>query len=352
MNFNEQQREIITTDASKVVVMAGAASGKTATLVARLQYLINSGIAPNKIVAITFTNNAAYEIMERIGTTTGLFVGTIHSYANRLLRANGIDTSDIIEEEQFDKLFERILKHPNCVKPVEYLLLDEAQDSTDNQFKFVLEMIKPKNWMLIGDFRQSIYGWRGAVPQNLIDLSKQRDVVCYDLNYNYRNDKKILAFAKSIIRTAGIDYIDRSIATSEIDGKVIDSKYDPIQLARFIKLREDYGKWFILTRTNEQLSYIGERLQLEGVPFDTFKKAQLNNAQLAAKMNENTVKLLTIHSAKGLEADNVAVIGSRMYNVEERCISYVAATRARHLLLWLNMPNIRERTQKTTNWEI
>ena len=52
-------------------------------------------------------------------------------------------------------------------------------------------------------------------------------------------------------------------------------------------------------------------------------------------MNEDTVKVLTIHSAKGLEAKNVAVIGAKFYTEEEKCISYVAATRARDNLYWI-----------------
>ena len=55
---------------------------------------------------------------------------------------------------------------------------------------------------------------------------------------------------------------------------------------------------------------------------------------LKDKMNEDTVKVLTIHTAKGLEADNVVVIGARFRDIEERCVSYVAATRARNLLVW------------------
>jgi superfamily I DNA/RNA helicase len=61
--------------------------------------------------------------------------------------------------------------------------------------------------------------------------------------------------------------------------------------------------------------------------------------------------VLTIHTAKGLEANNVIVIGAKFYNLEERCISYVAATRARNALYWTKMPYRKEPRFSTTNWE-
>jgi superfamily I DNA/RNA helicase len=92
-------------------------------------------------------------------------------------------------------------------------------------------------------------------------------------------------------------------------------------------------------------------LKKEGVPIDTFKRSELDNKELGEKMKENTVKVLTIHTAKGLEADNVIVIGAKFFNVEERCVSYVAATRARNLLVWTRMPNRTRKVQQMTSWE-
>jgi superfamily I DNA/RNA helicase len=103
--------------------------------------------------------------------------------------------------------------------------------------------------------------------------------------------------------------------------------------------RSNYSDWFILTRTNAESEAIMYTLAKKNVPHDTFKKAQLDNKGLKNKMKENTVKVLTIHTAKGLEADNVVVIGARFRDLEERCVSYVAATRASNLLV---------RTQRTT----
>lgn len=353
MNLSKQQEEIVTTTADKVVVIASAASGKTAVLVERVQYLLRQGVDPKKIVMITFTNAAAEEMAERLGRPKGLFIGTIHSYANYLLLSNGNDTQDLLEEEQFDKLFKRIKHNPDCIRPVEHLLLDESQDSNIAHFEFLLDMIQPKNYIIMGDHKQSIYRWNGAYPDYLINLSKRPEVTTYALDENYRNATSILTYAKNIIMTAGYDYRDTSKPMRGISGKVIpDLEYNPQAIARtFASMKDGFGEWFILTRTNAQIDEIASVLKRYGVPFDTFKRAQLDNKELNKKMKENTVKVLTIHTAKGLEANNVIVIGAKFYNLEERCISYVAATRARNQLIWTKMPYRKSPAHSTTNWE-
>ena len=127
MDYSQMQQQIITTDKSKVLVSCAAASGKTATLIGRLQYLLDKGVSPSKIVAITFTNNAASVMYERLGYPNGLFIGTIHSYCNYLLRGGAVDTTKIIQEERFDDLFPEIEEHPDCLQHIEHLLVDEAQ---------------------------------------------------------------------------------------------------------------------------------------------------------------------------------------------------------------------------------
>ena len=350
IELNEEQYDVVTTDSSHVVVVSCAGSGKTRCLVARYNYLIEQGVEPSKIVMITFTNAAAEEMMERLGHPVGSFIGTIHSYANYLLRSNGEDTTDLLENEEFDKLFDMVKRNPECVRPVEHLLLDEAQDSIALHFEFLLDLVQPENYMLVGDWRQSIYRWAGATPDYIANLTKRSDVVTYELGCNYRNGSKILDFAKSIIRLCGLDYVDDSIPVCGKTGRVVEVEYSPQAIAKSIAAyNAEYGSWFVLTRTNEQIETISHALKAAGVPYDTFKRAQLDNKELNKKMKENTVKVLTIHTAKGLEADNVVVIGSKFYNVEEKCISYVAATRAKNLLVWTRTKNHMK--NKLANWE-
>lgn len=353
MELSKIQKKIVESKEPCILVNSCAGSGKTRCLVHRLQHLLNIGVAPSKIVAITFTNAAAEEILERIARPTGLFVGTIHSYANQLLLMGGIDTADILDKEQFDKLFSRIKKHPDCIKEVEYLLLDEGQDSTEQQFEFVLKTVNPKNWMIFSDHRQSIYRFAGATPDYILNLMDSPEVTTYDLTENYRNAPEILDFAKKQIRPLGIDYLDHSVPMREVSGRVITIDYSGEGIATTIKRyvaegKSAYKDWFILTRTNAESEAILKVLARHKIPTDTFKKAQLDNKGLKQKMREDTVKVLTIHTAKGLEADNVVVIGARNRDIEEKCIGYVAATRARNLLVW-TFP-VNKRKPKTEYW--
>ena len=194
MNLTEMQKEIVRTDKSKVLVSSSAAAGKTACLVERIQYLIDNGVDPSEIVAITFTNNAATEMLERLGNPEGLFVQTIHSYCNYLLRGNAIDTTDILNEARFDDLFEEIKQNPNCIKHVTHLISDETQYVSRQQFEFY-EMIHPDNYMYFFDIKQTLFEWRDADPQYLIDLMNQPDVTVYSMSQNWRNLPDILTFA-------------------------------------------------------------------------------------------------------------------------------------------------------------
>ena len=351
MELSTAQQKIVEATEPRIVVIASAAAGKTAVLTERTRYLLEQGKDPTKMVLITFTNAAAEELADRLGHPKGLFIGTIHSYANYLLLSYGKETSDLLESEQFDQLFERIKRHPNCIKDVEYLMLDESQDSNESHFEFLLDMVKPRNYMLVGDHKQSIYRWNGAYPDYLINLSHDPSVTTYDLNENYRNGYKILDFARGIINAAGYDYYDRSRPMRGVAGRVVAVEYPPIAVAKAIKGMGDYRNWFVLTRTNAQLDEISYFLQKEGIPIDTFKRSELDNKELGEKMKQDTVKVLTIHTAKGLEANNVVVIGAKFFNVEERCVSYVAATRAKNLLVWAKAPNFKKRQQMITSWE-
>lgn len=354
MELSKAQRKIVEATEPYIVVVASAAAGKTRCLSERVKWLLAQGVPAEEIVAITFTNAAAEEISDRIGNPSGLFIGTIHSLANYYLRSAGIDTSRLLNDERFDDLFKLIKKNPNCVKPVTHLIVDESQDSTPEQFEFLLDMIAPKNYMLLGDHKQAIYRFSGATPDYILNLMESPEVTTYDLNENYRNAPEILSYAQQLIRTLGYDYEDDSIPMRrDVHGRIFDVEYSEAGITSTIKRyvnegRSEYKDWFVLTRTNAELEAIKSALDKAGIPNDTFKKAQLTNKGLKDKMKENTVKVLTIHTAKGLEADNVVVIGARFRDVEEKCVSYVAATRARNLLVWTRKKV--KRGPKVTNW--
>ena len=89
--LNSSQQEAIQSPINKpLLIVAGAGSGKTTTLTARLKFLIKNGISLSNIVAITFTNKAANEMKDRILKdsldTKGLFVGTFHGFGVSILK--------------------------------------------------------------------------------------------------------------------------------------------------------------------------------------------------------------------------------------------------------------------------
>ena len=354
VELTKQQRAIVEATEPRIVVVASAAAGKTRCITERVRWLLSQGVPAEEIVTITFTNAAAEEISERLDNPAGLFIGTIHSLANYYLRSAGIDTSRLLNDEKFDDLFKLIKKHPDCVRHVTHLIVDETQDSNPQQFEFLLDMIAPDNYMLMGDHRQSIYRFNGATPDYVLGLMESPEVTTYDLNENFRNAPEILSYAQSIIRQLGYDYEDYSIPMrQELRGRVVNVEYSGEGIVRTIQRYVNEGKslysdWFILTRTNAESDAIMQVLKRHNIPYDTFKKAQLDNKGLKQKMKENTVKVLTIHTSKGLEADNVVVIGARWHDIEEKCIGYVAATRARNLLVWTIKP--RTKKPRTEYW--
>ncbi|HET7451845.1 MAG TPA: ATP-dependent helicase [Thermoanaerobaculia bacterium] len=92
--LNAEQREVVFAGDGPVLVIAGAGSGKTRTLVYRVSRLIESGVDPSKILLLTFTNKAAREMMRRVEAlltidTRKMAGGTFHAVGNRLLRQYG-----------------------------------------------------------------------------------------------------------------------------------------------------------------------------------------------------------------------------------------------------------------------
>ena len=89
--LNEQQHAAVTAPPGPSLVIAGAGSGKTRTLTYRVAYLLEHGVAPERILLLTFTNKASKEMMRRVADLLGsdisnLWGGTFHSVGNRILR--------------------------------------------------------------------------------------------------------------------------------------------------------------------------------------------------------------------------------------------------------------------------
>lgn len=109
-NLNREQKEAVQTIAGPLLILAGAGSGKTKVLTSRIAYLIQNGVRPRNILAVTFTNKAAKEMKERLGNILGentvkyMWVGTFHGICGRILREN-IDRYNFQSGKKLDKNF-------------------------------------------------------------------------------------------------------------------------------------------------------------------------------------------------------------------------------------------------------
>ena len=94
-DLNEPQREAVTAVEGPLLILAGPGSGKTRVIAHRIAYLVDvSGVAPWRIVSVTFTNKAAREMRQRVVAHLGevandVLLGTFHSICARLLRIEG-----------------------------------------------------------------------------------------------------------------------------------------------------------------------------------------------------------------------------------------------------------------------
>ncbi len=129
MTLNDKQLEAVKHMERPCLVLAGAGSGKTRVLTERIVNLIDNGVSPYNILAITFTNKAAKEMRTRVENklgyeTNSIFIGTFHSFGLRILRENYVDigyTSNItiLDTDDVKTIVKRILKQ-NGYDPAKY----------------------------------------------------------------------------------------------------------------------------------------------------------------------------------------------------------------------------------------
>ena len=342
MELTQQQKAAIETTADKVVVVSGAGCTKTTVITERIKHLLSQGVMSSDIYAITYTNMAAGEMASRIGNEGGhMFIGTIHRLANQILLQNGIDTSGVISEENFDGLLELIKTSNITIPTIPYLLVDEFQDIQDVQYSFIFDDLRPEHYFVVGDCCQAIYGFDVDSPGNyrlLQEMYEDKSNTTYELTRNYRSYHDIITFAKGFLASMHDIYQPSIFCDRRGKGDIEEMSFNLNTISDEIRNSTDrYGDWFILCRKRDQIAAISEHLNKEGIPWITFKQSELTNESLKATMEENTVKLLTVHSSKGLERKNVIVVGTHTGDAEERRVSYVAATRAKDRLIWMGI---------------
>lgn len=331
--FNIRQQNIISAKDKNILCLACAAAGKTRTLIARIERLLDEGVLPSSIVAFTFTNQAAEEMRKRLGERSkSMFIGTIHSYANMICNLGNINTIDYITTERFDEIIKKALtisldKYPK----IKHLFVDEFQDTDHLQYRFI-EKIPAENRFYVGDERQFIYSFRGASDQFIRELATDDNFKKYYLVENYRNPPNIIRFADEFLNS--MPKISPAAIPTITKYGFLDENCSFKDAAEEMTWTTDWTGWAVLCRTNSEIEETQSYLNSIDIPNVIVKRGDLDLEQMGHLLEENRVKIMTIHSAKGLEFPHVVIIGGKVFNQEERRICYVAATRAMESLYW------------------
>ena len=404
--LNEEQKAAVQCVEGPMLIVAGAGSGKTRVLTSRIAYLIENGVPPERILALTFTKKAAGEMKERIALMVGerqarrLWMGTFHSVFIRFLRefADVIefpsnftiyDTQDsvsavktCIKQLQLDdkvykpkEVLSRISKAKNdLVTPTPYMqgaggyreddnhhkkpeiyriyalycqmckqsgvmdfddillylnvllkrsqlaldsiagrfrhiLVDEYQDTNYAQYVILRKLAAGhQNLCVVGDDSQSIYGFRGAQIQNILNFKKDFPTArTFRLERNYRSTQTIVNAANSLI-AHNEGRIPKQCVSMGEKGELIHlvRSYTEqeeallIASAIFSRMRTDHAQYedfAILYRTNSQSRALEEQLRRRNIPYmiysgnSFFERAEVKDImayfKLAVNLNDD-----------------------------------------------------------------
>ena len=372
--LNESQQEAVLYNDGASLVIAGAGSGKTRVLTYKIAWLLEQGMRPWQILALTFTNKAAREMKERIGRLVGeeqaryLQMGTFHSVFARILRAEaehigynsnftiydqtdarslvkaiikemGLDdkvykpssvadrismaknhlilpqayaqsawASDDAQQKRpqvshiyiryaercrqanamdFDDLLVQtwvlFQKHEEIrrkyVDKFHFVLVDEYQDTNFAQQSIVYQLTKERQMVcVVGDDAQSIYSFRGANIDNILNFRSQYEGArLFKLEQNYRSTQLIVQAANSLIRR-NERQIPKNVYSKNEHGEKLQlkpaysDKEEAMIVAQDIKRlkRQDHCNWSdfaILYRTNSQSRSFEEQLRKDNIPY-------------------------------------------------------------------------------------
>jgi DNA helicase II / ATP-dependent DNA helicase PcrA len=378
--LNDVQRAAVTTTDGPVLVVAGPGSGKTRVLTFRIAHLIEKGVKPWEILALTFTNKAAKAMKDRIADVVGdraqkVWAGTFHSIFARLLRGDasriGFESNfTIYDSDDSKSLIKNIIKElnlskdqynenalltrissakSNLISPIayeqnvalmaedkqtkrpfihkiyaeyamrckragamdfddllyqlyvllhqnpdvaekyrarfKYVLVDEFQDTNYLQYQIVRKLVvypnSPVNVCVVGDDAQSIYAFRGATIENILDFQKDfKDLQTFKLEQNYRSTQHIVDAANKVINF-NKRQIPKKIWTDKGDGqkiKIMKTQSDQEEAKRVADLimeqKNRYhfmnGDFAILYRTNAQSRPFEEALRRINIPYRVF----------------------------------------------------------------------------------
>jgi len=376
--LNDSQREAVVHTEGPVMIIAGAGSGKTRALTYRIAYMLEKGVDPFSVLALTFTNKAAKEmknrIMELVDNDKGrnVWMGTFHSVFARILRVEGhllgypqnftiYDTDDskrllkaITNELSLDtktyspsqvlhrisgaksnlfsaqdycnnaditsadfsagkpmigeifRMYSNRLKRADAMDfddllfntnvllrdfpevlykyqhKFKYVLVDEYQDTNYAQYLIIKRIAAlNENICVVGDDAQSIYSFRGANIQNILNFKiDYPDNQLFRLEQNYRSTKTIVNAANGVI-AQNKDQIKKTVWTDKEHGELItllrassDNEEGTLVANSIFGYRMSKqlpnSSFAILYRTNAQSRPIEEALRRQGIPYKIY----------------------------------------------------------------------------------
>lgn len=364
-NLNKNQQLAVEHLDGPALVLAGPGSGKTRVIAHRITHMINLGIPPTRILAISFTKASSVDMKRKtleLGKDERIHkvnFGTFHSIFFRILRRyDGVNLEDLISEADRYRLIKGILKYlkikdysdedvsdvlseislvkNELMRPEEfeskvfeddqfinifrlyengkkkankidfddmliktyillkrdenvlgivrqvfrYILIDEFQDINRVQFEVVKLISEPNNNIfVVGDEDQSIYGFRGARPDFMIDFKKYfQDANCIILETNYRSKKEIVDLSQKLIKNNKNRHEKEIKAFREEDGEIRylvpkDTDDEAISIAKEIekwvnkKDENEFGDFAVIYRTNRQARAFVDAFMDLRIPF-------------------------------------------------------------------------------------
>lgn len=390
LSLNSEQQLAVESNAQFIAVIAGPGTGKTHTLSARIAHLLDTGIDPQKILALTFTTKVAKEI-------NGY---TFHSFAYYLLTKSGQKIKIVDELVQYQIVKKLVIKNvPQTILEIsrfksglkvednikfivdiynqelsrlglvdyddlilkslsvakdnlfKFILVDEFQDTNQTQYQLLQKLTGPKTSLfIIGDPRQSIYAFRGAnalvFDQFIVDFQPQ----IINLATNYRSCPQVITTAQLLFpqdqpltcpSPAGlVQTVKCPSLYSQANWilRFINQKLGGLDLnSTVINTTQDhhFSDFAILYRHHHQAVVLKKKFFDSGIPF----QASSDDSEFGVlDPLADRVILSTIHAAKGLEFKYVFLFDFDNYLIdsdEDRRLLYVALTRAKRELYFL-----------------
>jgi superfamily I DNA/RNA helicase len=202
-------------------------------------------------------------------------------------------------------------KCPSTIPYYEHVLVDEYQDVNSLQVE-ILNLLNFDNIFAVGDPRQSVYGWRGSDVKFIMNYEEDfGDTETVHLVKNYRSDKKVVDFMNMAIREMDLPDLEHH---HELDSDIKLFSFDSEEAERSFVFQvvsgiiKGGGEAFVLARTNRQLFEFSQILKAKGINH-VMKTDDSNGGKPSEDIEGYNLVLATVHAIKGLESDNVFVMG-------------------------------------------